>query len=147
MKVLFICTGNTCRSPMAEGLMKMIASKRGINMKVQSAGIFAADGAPATAQAIAAAEEYGADIAAHRSQNLTREMIQESDLILTMTASHKQMLDGIRPDKVYTLGEYAGTGEDVEDPYGGDSAVYHHVCSQIYELLIKIMDKLSEAKS
>jgi protein-tyrosine-phosphatase len=91
-KVLFVCTGNTCRSPMAEGLLKRMAQENRIPLEVQSAGLAAFAGVPATPEAIEACREKGVDISSHLSQPLNKTLVTESDLILTMTGKHKEMI-------------------------------------------------------
>lgn len=137
MKILFVCTGNTCRSPMAEAIFN------GVSEGAFSRGIFA-DGSHATENAIKVMEEMNLDISEHVSTQLTREDIEEADLILTMTQSHKNMLLQIVPeekDKIFTIGEYSN-GEDIVDPYGGDIEIYRRCAETLKEEIERIVEKL-----
>lgn len=133
--VLFVCTGNTCRSPMAEGFMKKIF-KNSINVK--SAGL-AANGAPASANAVAVMSEEGIDISGHISTRITPNMAAEADLILAMTKAHKEMLVHAVPsaaDKVMTVAEWSGRGGDISDPYGGNLDDYRRCRDEIKEMIL-----------
>jgi len=143
--IVFVCTGNTCRSSMAEALFKeMIKDRKDI--KVKSAGIWALNNSSASYNAIKVMEERNIDLTGHRATALTREILEEADLILTMTKNHKEEILKVMPeirDKVYTLKEYAGYGEvDILDPYGGDIEVYRKAADDIEDALRKILDKI-----
>ncbi len=147
--ILFVCTGNTCRSPMAEGLLKKWALETGTRLTVQSAGLAAIDGVPATTEAVEAALEKGIDLSGHLSRPLGKAEILESDLILTMTQRHKEMILKKLPDlkgKVFLLSEYAGMGiEDVEDPIGQPLEVYRRVFEKMEGYLLKSAGRFGPA--
>jgi len=108
-RILFVCTGNTCRSPMAEGVFQMMANKEGLQLDIRSAGVVAVDQSPISPLADALLQEKGFRETIS-SNLLTAELVNWSDLILTMTINHKQHVTMQHPDaigKVYTLKEYA----------------------------------------
>jgi len=141
--ILFICSGNTCRSPMSEALTKQLLAERlGVpepelerkGISVVSAGAFAMPGAKATPQAVDALRAMGADLSHHRSRPLTVELIHQADLIFTMGRSHAAAVMAMVPaaaDKVATL-DPAG---DIDDPIGGDLSLYQDLAGQLRTLI------------
>ena len=145
-KVLFVCTGNTCRSPIAEGLLKKLAQDKGLELEVQSAGLAAFAGIPVAPEAVEACRAKGVDISGHQTQPLGKNLVMESDLILTMTGKHKEMIVKKMPalePKVSILSEFAGEGVvDVEDPVGQPLEAYQGALAQIEGYLLKSVDRL-----
>ena len=144
-KILFVCTGNTCRSYMAEYLYRSMLEERMADgnisacaIAVSSAGIFAAEGSAGSSMAEEVlAEEFGIDGSAHRARLLTYDRAHEADLILAMTEGHKFAVVRAFPElehKVYTLGEY-GHGQDVQDPFMGSYSTYSACARQMIELI------------
>jgi len=140
---LFVCTGNTCRSPIAAGLArKILAQRMGCNaadlarrgITLLSAGTFAADGAQATTEAVQAAAALGADISRHRSRNLTRELIKNADVVFCMTDSHVSQARLLASEEAHKLRKLDADG-DVPDPIGGSLDVYHAVAGRIEKAL------------
>ncbi len=147
--ILFICTGNLCRSPMAEGLMKRKLADRGLDAKhqVQSAGTWAVNGRPASENAIAVMKERGIDISAHIARTVTAEDVAEATLILVMTRDHAQMLRNTWPQydwKVYRLSTVAGKRRDVPDPYTGPIQEYRAVADLIARYLDDGFERILE---
>ncbi len=132
--ILFVCTGNTCRSPMAEGIMKARASK--FPWEIISAGVSTADGYPASKHAIKAMSEIGIDISGHKSQLLNQGLINRADLIVTMSESHRSAIVNYSPQssaKVCLLKSFE-TGKvpaDIADPFGGSLSVYRNTRDEI----------------
>src|ERR1044071_8928998 len=128
--VLFICTGNVCRSPMAEGIFRHAVQGRG-SYRVISAGLGAMEGQPPSAHAVEAVKELGIDIAMQRSRMLTPELVAQADYIFGMTHSHIDTVTLLYPhaaEKTFLLREFDDTLElfekDISDPIGGAYDIY-----------------------
>ena len=146
-KILFICTDNAARSPMAESVLKKLIQDNHWSMECCSAGLAAFHGVPASHDAVEACREKGLDLSAHLSQPLSKALVVESDLILTMTGKHKESILRKMPDlesKVILLSDFAGQGiEDIEDPVGQSFEQYQKVFAQIEGCLLKAKDKFN----
>lgn len=148
MNILLVCTGNTCRSAMAEGLLNKIISNNNTNEKfdVLSAGISVFSPTPASENAVLALKDMGIDISNHTSRQLTDDMINDADIILTMTKSHKQIIENVCDDiecEIHTLMGYAyGNETDVADPYGMNLDIYKKSAKEIYDALENAYPKL-----
>ncbi|MFU0824873.1 low molecular weight protein arginine phosphatase [Clostridium sp.] len=141
MKILFVCTGNTCRSCMAEAIFNNICDIEDI--EAYSAGISIVPGSKTSKNtAILVKKNLGVDISKRNAVQLTEELLRESDLILTMTYYMKEIISEAFPEyqnKVYSLNEYIGLKDDILDPYGGDMKTYNttfDVLSKSVELLL-----------
>lgn len=142
MRILFVCTGNTCRSPMAEAIL---SAKKLPGIEVRSAGIFAGT-APLSRNAQSVLSQQQIPFT-HTSKPLEAEDMQWAELILTMTNSHKMTLLQAQPEaatKLYTLKEFTeGSTEDISDPYGGPLKLYEETFHELKELIEKLTKKIS----
>lgn len=144
-KIIFVCTGNTCRSPMAEAIAKNIFKNKDIKADVISRGLSVFSKAPMSSNSVKALENNNIAFSEHFSAPLTEHDISSADLILTMTKAHKDMLiayDASISSKTYTLYGYI-TGEDcdIQDPYGGDYSEYENCFNELYNLIDKFTFK------
>jgi protein-tyrosine phosphatase len=143
-QVLFVCSGNTCRSPMAEGILKsLLALSRADRIAVASAGTGAMEGEPVSAGALDVAAADGISLEAHRARRLTRDMVMEADLILALDRPHLATilaLDASARERAHLLRGFAealpaGEGRGVVDPVGGGPQLYNRVYAEIHAAL------------
>ncbi|WP_414045668.1 low molecular weight protein arginine phosphatase [Macrococcus sp. 18KM445] len=138
MEIVFVCTGNTCRSPLAESIAQSMTSAHTFT----SRGIFATDGIPASRYTAQIIEEHHLSQAT-KSAAFTKSD-SEKDLILTMTASHRDTIRSMYPaSNVHTLVEYVqGTSRDIMDPYGGDYEIYLQTYHDLHKNITKLLTKI-----
>jgi protein-tyrosine phosphatase len=153
-RIVFVCTGNTCRSPLAQALCrKLLADTLGCEPSqlgergyaVQSAGLAAHAGNPAALEAATIATEHGADLSGHVSQPLSHELVAQADRIYAMTASHLYLLHSLRLAVGPTPQPLSPAGEDIDDPIGCPEEVYRVCAQQILNVLRQRLPELMEA--
>ena len=143
MNIYFICTGNTCRSPMAEAILTSLKLK---NVEVRSAGIYALEGGEMSENAKSVLEAVQIEVD-HRSKVVSKDDLQWADLILTMTSAHKELVLQSYPEvhaKIFTLKEYTApyTSKDISDPFGGDYHQYEQTFQELNQYINILKDKL-----
>ena len=141
MNLLFVCTGNTCRSPMAEGIARAVGREQHVDVVTLSTGLFCVPGAKVSEESVVAVQELvGEDISEHSSRPLKIDFVKAADYVLAMTEDHKKILLRQFPfdsKKIMTLAEFGGEDGDVEDPFGQTQEVYSKTAKQIVEYLRK----------
>jgi protein-tyrosine-phosphatase len=144
LRVLFVCTGNVCRSPMAEGFLRRLASEAGLEIEVGSAGLGAMENLAPSRNSVSAMREEGIDISHQRSRMLTPEMVEDYTHLFGLGSGHVETILAYFPEareKTFILREFVAEGLDVEvpDPIGGDLDEYRLTRNLIKEAMPSIL--------
>ena len=148
-KVLLVCTGNICRSPIAEAMMKKAIRDREVEIEVESAGTGAWDGASVSEGAYLVGLENDHDLSNYQATLLTRDIVLDADVILTMARHHRTRVEELGgAGKTHVLGEYVGRtgpGAEVSDPFGSDLEVYRATYAELDILIGEALERLIES--
>lgn len=149
MNILFVCTGNTCRSCMAEAIFNHKCNIHNINAK--SAGIAVLPGSKASKNSSSVVlSQLSADISGREAVQLTEKHLNNADLILTMTSNIRDILSSKFPqlkNRIFTINEYVGVKGDIIDPYGGNISVYEETFFELNKSIELLLDKLKEDRA
>ncbi len=149
-RICLFCTGNTCRSPMSEGILRDLLSSHSARWRVQSGGLHAFEGAPASSESVAVAREYGVDIAAHRARVFSPERARACELILVHSGEHLHRIASWGDDiaaKVFLMKAYPVAGDPgpeawVADPIGQGVEAYRRTFLELDEVLRRIVPQI-----
>ena len=153
MNILFVCTGNTCRSAMAEAAAKKIIETQPEQyggFSVASAGVMCAGPSQASPQAVIVAAEHGCDMSQFTAKQITEAMVDAADYVFSMTRQHKQMLDYAMPQhsgKTFLLTAYAmgdASAPDIPDPYGGSIEEYAQCFAVLNAQIAAVLEKIKK---
>lgn len=148
MKILFVCTGNTCRSPMAEYMLKDISKKNKLKIDVESSGIYSS-GEYASRNTLIAMSEINIDLTDHISSQINKNKMYWADLVLVMGNSHLSLLNEYFPeykDKTFLLKDYVyNKKEEVSDPYSGDINIYRETRDELYKLIESLVKEIQKS--
>lgn len=153
MRLLFVCTGNTCRSPMAAVIARAGAARRQVEVEVHSAGLMAGPGMPAAEHARAVAAAHGLDLSSHRARTVTPDLLALADLVLGMTARHVDAVRVASPGADVRLvtdflpEDHPLAGVPMGDPFGGDLAEYEQTWDELETAIEALLEQLEARRS
>ncbi|PWH16220.1 MAG: protein tyrosine phosphatase [Anaerolineae bacterium] len=145
--VLFVCTANMCRSPMAQGLLLAQLGEKREGWRIESAGVAALEGSAASQKTLQILAEHGIDLSFHKARQITQNLVKESALILVMERRHKQMLQAQFPDfagKIYLLSEMVDEENEIDDPVGGSLEDYRKTAWHIESYLKRGLPRIEQ---
>ena len=156
MNILFVCTGNTCRSAMAEAVARRFIAQNPEQygqFQVASAGVMCAGPSPASPQAVAVAEQNGCNLSQFTAKQITAELAEQADYIFVMTSSHKRMLDSVLPQcsaKTFLLNAYAmgdPSAPEIPDPFGGTVEEYAQCFAVLEACIGQVFEKIKNSNA
>jgi len=152
MLILFVCTGNTCRSPIAAAIARRVAQERGLaHVELASAGTSAVEGQPASDGALLVGIERQLDLTEHRARQLTPELVESADLVLVMGPHHLERVEALGgAGRAYLLTDYAtrtSDGRPVGDPFGGALDVYRATVDELESEIQRAVDRLATERA
>jgi protein arginine phosphatase len=145
--VLFVCSANICRSPLAAGLMMAKIGQEDAGWRIESAGTWAPEGEPAAVNTLLALARRGIDFRMHRARGVTRELLESFQLILTMERNHKEAIQAEFPNiarRVFLLSEMIDQNFNISDPMGSPSAEFESTARDLDQILSKGWDKIEQ---
>lgn len=149
MQVLFVCSGNTCRSPLAEAALRAALGPDAARVQVSSAGTATTDGLPASVNSVSIAARDGVDLTSHRSTRATADLVRAADLVLAMERVHLEAVRalGADPARSHLLSSWPPPGEPalaIEDPFGGSIEAYEECWRRIQRHITRVAPHIIE---